>query len=117
MRAALEALAVAAAGWLSGVVDASWQRVYAARVDSLRLPENEFAGRQLAVQYGRDGYLLLEAVYAPAAPAWLARLPAVETLRAIWVQQYYRRVDEHGQEVIRLGSQRTWSPAGRACPS
>ena len=112
VRAALEALAVAAAGWLSGVVDASWQRVYAARVDSLRLPENEPARRQLAVQYGRDGYLLLEAVYAPAAPAWLARLPAVETLRAIWVQQYYRRVDEHGQEVIRREANEHGLPPG-----
>ena len=112
VRAALEAVAVAAPGWLAGVVDASWQRVYGARVDSLRLPENEPARRQLAVQYGRDGYLLLEAVYAPAAPAWLAQLPAVETLRAIWVQQYYRRVDEHGQEVIRREANEHGLPPG-----
>jgi transposase len=112
VRAALEALAVAAPGWLAGVVDASWQRVYGARVDNLRLPENEPARRQLAVQYGRDGYLLLEAVYAPAAPAWLAQLPAVETLRAIWVQQYYRRVDEHGQEVIRREANEHGLPPG-----
>lgn len=33
VRAALEALAAAAPGWLAGVIDASWQRVYGQRID------------------------------------------------------------------------------------
>jgi transposase len=120
VRAALESLAAVAPGWLSGVVDESWQRVYGARIDNLRLPENEPARKQLAVQYGRDGYLLLEAVYADHAPGWLAQLPAVETLRAVWVQQYYRIVDEHrGEEVIRREADEHGLPPGRlrlVCP-
>jgi transposase len=28
-------------------------------------------------------------VYALTAPAWLADLPAVETLRRVWVQQFF----------------------------
>jgi transposase len=100
VRAALETLAAVAPGWLSGVIDSSWQRVYGMRIDNLRLPQSEPARRQLAVQYGRDGYRLLEAVYASDTPGWLAGLPAVETLRAIWVQQYYRSVDEHGREEV-----------------
>ena len=39
VRAALEALAAAAPGWLAGVIDASWQRVYGQRIDDFRLPE------------------------------------------------------------------------------
>jgi hypothetical protein len=36
---------------------------------------------------------LLEAVYAADAPPWLRQVPAVQTLRAVWVQQYYRDQD------------------------
>ena len=36
-----------------------------------------------------DGHALLTAVYDAAAPAWLRELPAVETLRRVWVQQYH----------------------------
>ena len=39
VRAALEALSAAAPGWLAGVIDPSWQRVYGQRIDNLRLPE------------------------------------------------------------------------------
>ena len=56
VRAALEALAAAAPGWLAGVIDASWPRVYGQRIDNLRLPEAQAARDELAVQYGRDGY-------------------------------------------------------------
>ena len=49
------------------------------------------------MQYGRDGYWLLEQVHAPGAPGWLAGLPAVQALRRIWIQQYYR----DGEKVIR----------------
>jgi len=43
---------------------------------------------------GRDGFFLLEAVYAPAAPGWLREIEAVQVLRVSWVQQYHR--DEKG---------------------
>ena len=33
LRAALEALAAAAPDWLGGVIDASWQQAYGARID------------------------------------------------------------------------------------
>jgi transposase len=99
VRAALEALAASVPDWLADVIDESWQRVYGQRIDTLRLPASQTARKNLAVQYGKDGYHLLEAVWAPAAPGWLRELPAVAALRAIWVQQYYR-TGEHGQEVI-----------------
>jgi len=39
---------------------------------------------ELAVTYAKDRYALLRAVYHEASPAWLAELPAVETLRQVW---------------------------------
>ena len=93
VRAALEALAAAAPGWLAGVIDASWQEVYGQRIDGWRLPASEAKRKELAARYGADGCHLLEAVRAPGAPGWLRELPAVEALRRIWVQQYTRDAD------------------------
>jgi hypothetical protein len=109
VRAALEALAAAAPGWLAGVIDASWQRVYGQRIDELRLPESQTARAELAAQYGRDGYWLLEQVHGPGAPGWLADLPAVQALRRIWIQQYYR----DGEKVIRREEREHGLPPGR----
>ncbi len=66
VRAALETLAAAAPDWLAGVIDASWQEVYGQRIDEWRLPASAARRRELASQYGRDGYHLLEAAWAPA---------------------------------------------------
>ena len=109
VRAALEALAAAVPGWLAGVIDASWQRVYGQRIDELRLPESQTAREELAVQYGRDGYWLLEQVHGPGAPGWLRELPAVRALRQIWIQQYYRE----GEKVIRREEREHGLPPGR----
>jgi transposase len=114
VRAALEALAAAVPGWLAGVIDGSWQQVYGQRIDAIRLPASQTGRAALAVQYGRDGYHLLDAVRAPGAPGWLGELPAVETLRQIWIQQYYRVSDEHGEKVIRREASEHGLPPGRA---
>lgn len=115
VRAALEALAAAAPDWLAGVIDASWQQAYGQRIGGMRLPGSQAARARLAVRYGTDGYRLLEAVYAPGAPGWLAGLPAVQVLRQVWVQQYYRVIDEHGEKVERRekGLTRHGLPPGR----
>lgn len=115
LRAALEALAAAAPGWLAGVIDASWQQAYGQRIAGARLPAAESARAQLAVRYGTDGYRLLEAVCAPSAPHWLRELSAVQVLRQVWVQQYYRVIDEHGEKVERreAGLGRHGLPPGR----
>src|SRR6185312_15039596 len=90
VRAALEALAAAAPGWLAGVIDASWQEVYGQRIAELRLPEAKAKRADLARQYARDGYWLLERAWSPAAPPAARDLPAVRALRLIMVQQFYR---------------------------
>jgi hypothetical protein len=48
VRAALEALAAAAPGWLAGLIDASWQEVYGQRIDGMRLPTRVLADQALA---------------------------------------------------------------------
>jgi len=113
VRAALEALAAAAPGWLAGVIDGSWQQVYGQRIDQIRLPASQTGRTALAVSCGRDGYHLLDAVRAAGAPGWLGELPAVEALRQIWIQQYYRVVDARGEKVIRREASEHGLPPGR----
>jgi transposase len=113
VRAALEALAAAAPGWLGTVIDASWQQVYGQRIDAMRLPEGAAARGQLAVQYGRDGYHLLEQAHAPGAPGWARDLPAVQALRQIWIQQYYRDLGAGGEKVIWRDAGEHGLPPGR----
>jgi transposase len=112
VRAALEALAAAAPGWLAGVIDASWQEVYGQRIDGWRLPASETRRKDLAGQYGADGYHLLEAALAPGAPGWLRELPAVEVLRQVWVQQYTR--DQDGTVIRREAGLESGLPPGRS---
>jgi transposase len=94
LRAALEALAAAAPAWLEGVVPDQWYERYGQRARDWRLPKAEAARAALAVTVGADGFALLEAVHGTGAPGWLWQVPAVQTLRAVWVQQYYR--DQQG---------------------
>jgi transposase len=114
VRAALEALAAAAPGWLATVIDASWQGIYGQRIDAIRLPASDTKRAALAVQYGRDGYHLLGAAWAPAAPGWARELPAVAALRLIWIQQYCRVIDEDGEKVIRREASEHGVPPGQA---
>ena len=65
LRAALEALAAAAPGWLSPLIDAGWADRYGARIDSYRFPKGEDARGRWLGQVGRDGFTLLDAVTAP----------------------------------------------------
>jgi transposase len=94
LRAALEALAAAAPGWLAPLIDSSWADRYGARIDSYRFPKGEDARTRWAGQVGQDGFMLLDAAGAPQAPAWLRQIPAVQTLRRAWDQQYHQ--DEKG---------------------
>ena len=83
VRACLEALAVAAPGWLAGVIDVpEWAGRYRARVDSWRLPASATKREELALAYARDGYALVEACARPDAPVWVGEVEAVEIGRA-----------------------------------
>jgi transposase len=62
----------------------------------------------LAEQIGRDGFRVLAAVTAPEAPGWLREVPAVETLRQVWLQQYHAPTDG-----VRWRGSADLPPAGR----
>jgi transposase len=87
-RHALNSLAVTAPDWLAPQLDPAWADRYGPRFDEYRLPKKKEERQVLADQIGQDGYRLLGAVSAPDAPPELRVLPAVETLRQVWVQQY-----------------------------
>jgi transposase len=110
VRAALEALAAAAPGWLAGVIGASWQQVYGQRAEQFRLPAGKAKRAELAARYGRDGYWLLRQVHGPGAPGWLRDLPAVQALRRIWIQQFYLDDDGAGGEKV------IWRGDGQGLP-
>src|SRR5262249_51463976 len=58
-----------------------------------------------ARQVGEDGRALLAAIDAPGAPHWLGGLPAVLTLRLLWLQQFHQQ-----------GQQLPWRPEAEGTP-
>ncbi len=89
LRHALNTLAAVVPEWLQSWVPADWFDRYGHRFNEYRLPSGLAARTALAEQIGADGRRLLEAIYAADAPARPAKVPAVETLRRAWVQQFY----------------------------
>jgi hypothetical protein len=88
LRHALDGLAVAAPDWLRVHCSPAWADRYALRLEDADLPKGQAAREAFATQVGGDGHALLAAVYGPDAPTWLREIPAVETLRRVWVQQF-----------------------------
>jgi transposase len=88
LRQALNALATAAPEWLVAHSRSEWGQRYARSFADARLPQGRSEREALAVTVGYDGLVLLTAVYAPETAHALRHLPAVETLRQVWVQQF-----------------------------
>jgi transposase len=88
-RQALNVLAPAAPAWLRAWVPAGWVGRDRRRCAAYRLPPEKPARYALAEPIGTDGRPGLEALDDPAPPAWLRELPAVQTWRRGWRQQFY----------------------------
>jgi hypothetical protein len=102
VRALVEALSAAAPDWLAQVIDVpGWSRRYGRRIDSWKMPASKTKKDTLALDYARDGFALLGALYRPDQPAWLRELPAVRVLRVVLVQNYTRTVAGNGREVVK----------------
>lgn len=112
VRHALNTLAVTAPDWLAPRLDPAWADRYGPRFDEYRLPKKKEERRALADQIGEDGSRLLGAVSAAGAPPELRALPAVETLRRVWVQQY--RVAD---DAVRWRDNDDIPPSGRMISS
>ena len=103
LRQALEALAEAAPEWLQQQVTADWFDRYSHRFEQFRLPKGEAERQALAETIGRDGHQLLAALATARAPAELRQLAAVQTLRWVWLQNYYLEDDQvHWREAGNL---------------
>lgn len=89
LQTALDALAEVAAAWLQVWVAPEWYTRYGKLLTEFRLPQKKAERDALAIQIGWDGLTLLDKVYHdPTTPAFIRELPAIETLRHIWLQQY-----------------------------
>jgi transposase len=90
MHYALNELSDVAPAWVRQQVPPAWYTRYGLRSDQARLPKDASKREVLARQIGADGYQLLEWVRTADPSLGLRELPALEALRRIWLQQYYR---------------------------
>jgi transposase len=89
MRHALDALSTVAPEWLRGRVREEWTQRYIRRLDDEKLPKRKEERQAEAEKIGADGYELLGDVLSEGSPAWLRQIPAVETLRKVWLQNFF----------------------------
>jgi transposase len=89
LRHALNALAAAAPEWVRAHVESHWGTRYSRASEEYRVPKGQAQRHAWAVSVGEDGHRVLAALYGSAAPEWVRQIPAVATLRQVWVQQYY----------------------------
>jgi transposase len=119
VRHTLNVLAVAAPDWLATACAphlSAWAERYDRPFEECRLPQGDAARDQLARQIGADGCALLAQLYAPEAPGWLREVPAVETLRQIWVQQHYREDPPDGTLRLRTAAELPPAPQRLVSP-
>lgn len=104
LRQALNVLATVAPEWLRAWALPEWVERYKDRMEDYRLPSSESGRLELAQTIGGDGERLLAAIDQASAPEYLRSLPSLQTLRQVWIQQYFpspkglvwRRDKEHG---------------------
>ena len=89
LRHALNVLAAVASTWLKIRIDGDWFDRYSKRTSNYLLPEAETERLLWAEVVGQDGWYILEQVYQGDGYTRLAELPAMETLRQVWMQNYY----------------------------
>jgi transposase len=88
LRHALNCLAMVAPDWLRAHSQPEWVERYEARMEDARTPLGDEARHAFAEVIGADGASLLSAIYEVTAPGFLCEIPAVETLRRVWIQNY-----------------------------
>ena len=88
LRAALNALAVAAPEWTRQHTSSEWVDRYGPQVSDYHLPTTEKAREAHATLVGMDGLSLMTAMGQEAEWLWLKSIPAVRTLWQVWLQNY-----------------------------
>jgi transposase len=90
LRAALNAVATVAPAWLQAITPLAWYERYSRRIEESQLPKAKAAREAYAHTVGEDGFLLLDALDSPDAPAGLRALPRIAALRRTWQRHYER---------------------------
>jgi transposase len=80
---------VVAPAWLRAASHPGWRDRYTRRAEEDRLPTTQTARAALTLTIGNDGWQLRSAVEHPDAPPWLREVPAVASLRRVWIQNYW----------------------------
>ena len=75
-----------------------WYERYSHRIENDHLPKSDAARPALAATIGVDGPFLLKAVDATTEHGGLGKVPAVQTLRWVWAEQY---IEVEGARVWR----------------
>lgn len=88
LRHALDELATLAPEWLLAHTTPQWVDRYGLRAREFWLPKSAAGREKWAAQTGADGMSLLEALAADDRTMVLRRLPAIETLRQVWMQNF-----------------------------
>jgi transposase len=88
LRHARNVLATGAPDWLPSRVPTDWFDRYSQRLQDDRLPKGREAREALAAQIGADGRSFLAVPGDPQAPVGLNQVPAIRTLRRVWLEQY-----------------------------
>jgi transposase len=121
LRHALNTLAVAAPEWVQTQSEPVWVERYRGRSEEYRLPKGTAERRAWAETVGADGHELLAALSADPSQEWLCKIPAVATLRQVWVQQYdltpaklqWRTAEAHGRPPSAVGLRSPHDPHAR----
>lgn len=100
LRYALNAVAKVAPTWLTNLASPAWYERYSKRVEESHLPRKPMEREEFASLVGADGFKLMEAIYSSKAPPQLRQLSEVQTLRQLWLQQFYAP-----ESTVRLRSQ------------
>lgn len=83
-------LATVAPAWFLEHVKPEWAERYGKpfEVEHTVRPAKKAEREVLERTVASDGLFLVEAVFAPSAPAWLKDVPAVQTLWWVWIQNF-----------------------------
>jgi transposase len=89
LRQALNALSATIPDWVQAHLPTEWYERYATPWQDYRLPAGRQERQALAEMIGQDGRDLFALLEEKPALIWTRNLAAVETLRQVWLQQFY----------------------------
>ncbi len=123
LRAALNAVATVAPGWLQAVTPLAWYERYSRRIEESRLPKAQAEREAYAQMVGEDGFHFLDALEAAEAPQEARELPVIASLRRTWQRHYDRTAHEVGADGggvnrhVRFKTNRALPPAAEGIES